>query len=302
MVRWTTARSILYGFILGVIFSTSILSKPSSSSLPLPAVDLHGFVLEGTPAAKERLRTARSGKVKIVATGGVACNDSGTPASPLLIDPLRFHPKDCAKIFLDIGSNQGTQLRKLYDDYMPTSPWAQVFTKHFGQGTRSDVCSFAFEGDRMHQRRHEELHTSWKKRNLRTQTIFHPVWASETIMTFYEIQEEEVKNWGSTLNKVVKRSNCTSEVEVLTLDLARFMRLISEDSIVVAKMDIEGAEHVVLRELLLQGQLCNKFDFLGVEVHGRGTDLMGLRMLLREGPHALRKCKCDIRGFDDEST
>jgi len=295
----------------------------SDVNMTASAIESNGFTLAGTPAAEKMLRNAQKGTVKMVS--GIVrskegkllkgnCTDSGALQPNLLaIEPLEFDPRTCKKIYLDIGSNQGIQLRKLFNGERPNTPWAQKFREYFGDDTREDVCAFAFEADRMHKSQHEKLHKEWKKRSLRVQTLFHPVWANVTVMNFYERQEPQHENWGSTLSNTGNSLPCTAEVQVLTLDLAKFMRLIREDAIVVAKMDIEGAEFVVLRELMLQGQLCDKIDFLGIEIHkdshGVGDfhrkyntvalDIVAMQALLG-GPTAFRKCKCRMEDLDDE--
>ena len=60
-----------------------------------------------------------------------------------------FNWTDCRHIYLDVGSNIGVQIRKLFEPHRyPNAKVLEVFRKYFGSDTdarRREVCAVGFE-------------------------------------------------------------------------------------------------------------------------------------------------------------
>jgi hypothetical protein len=66
----------------------------------------------------------------------------------------------CEHIFLDLGSNAGVQIRKLYEPHkysIAKSQLLQIFAANFGDNRATSVCAFSFEPNPLHFPRLREM-------------------------------------------------------------------------------------------------------------------------------------------------
>jgi len=72
----------------------------------------------------------------------------------------------CHHVYLDMGSNTGVQIRKLYEPHnFPNSSVFKIFDKYFGderQRYLDKICTVGFEPNMMHKSRLEDLQRSYK--------------------------------------------------------------------------------------------------------------------------------------------
>ena len=72
------------------------------------------------------------------------------------VGPREKNPLDgCLHVFLDLGSNRGIQIRKLYQpDLFPDAPVLKIFDRYFGpfaERNLSQVCAVGFEPNPRHE-------------------------------------------------------------------------------------------------------------------------------------------------------
>ena len=237
---------------------------------------------------------------------------------------------NCGHVYLDIGSNVGVQVRKLFEPQRyPGAPVLQLFEQLFGdvRARRANVCAFGFEALPSHAPRLRQVESCHRRQGWRTQFIFRAV---------SNVHNETVAfhgggGGGSTLAlQQASDQGRLSTTSVQTLDLyhwlgwhvfarrlpAGFGHAAGETRpVVAAKMDIEGSEFTVLPRLVLHSALCRgKIDFMYVEEHfWRGfalparykTSAMPHGMSVHAAQELLRlDPNCQVTGFlslDDES-
>jgi len=172
---------------------------------------------------------------------------------------------DCTKVYLDIGSNLGVQVRKLFEPTQyPKARIAPTFDQQFGDpdirsksSAETGICAIGFEANPAWQERLKGLEKAYQKHGWNAH-FFVPRAVSnvdnENII-FYVDDIPQYSDWGASVSKR-QASNSSAkygkkpyEVTVQTFDISKFIRstvLSSAKSKVVAKMDIEGSEYIVL--------------------------------------------------------
>ena len=189
----------------------------------------------------------------------------------------------CVRVYVDFGSNVGTQVRKIYEPHMfesyeeyacpkPCNPSEPLFRSVFGE-KRGDVCSFGFEASPRHTQRLLELEKAYLRTGRRV-TFF-----TETAVTtdgsnvsFYISAGNDMIDGGADISASLTNDGRT-RVEVRSVDLAYwFMKevvgrmlphhfpALSEpmrEPRVLMKCDIEGADMGVISRLFATGGLCH---------------------------------------------
>lgn len=174
----------------------------------------------------------------------------------------------CKCVFLDVGSNIGVHVRKLYNPgaYEP-SPYTRVFEANFDRNEcprREDVCSVTFEANFGHRFRQELLarHNQEKGRN---------AWAMHTAVgpptgwqTFASGDTTRNQGWGFGKNSPEGNG---ARSEIYAISLSEFvLRFLRKEQHVLMKMDIEGSEYLVLEDMATTGAL-GRIDMLTAEFH-----------------------------------
>jgi FkbM family methyltransferase len=81
--------------------------------------------------------------------------------------------------------------------------------------------------------------------------------------------QSDVDGWGSSIDNIgFIHPGYETKVEVESISLSNFLQQYNDDDYIVCKMDIEGSEFAVLRDLLEKGSI-KKINELYVEFHER---------------------------------
>lgn len=185
------------------------------------------------------------------------------------------HPSwlaSCDSIFLDLGTNIGVQIRKLFEPSKYSgAKILSIFDGLFGQpSTRpSRVCALGMEPNPLHQPRLQALEAAYNARGFRTRIYPFAAWTEEGTMTFQSCPRDmnEHESWGAHLGK--RRAE-----EVRTVDITEFILSLPKGSVKLMKMDIEGAEFECMGKAIPMGLMCS--DTVGAMVYeGHATTLTG---------------------------
>ena len=120
----------------------------------------------------------------------MAIRNGGSSASAKLANFLRTRSSPCQHVYLDVGSNIGVQIRKLFEPTKyPGYKVASTFNKHFGalgSSRQKNVCALGLEANPRHAPRLAEIAAAYNARGWRTHFLA-PVAASVANgkVTFY---------------------------------------------------------------------------------------------------------------------
>ncbi|CAF1347644.1 unnamed protein product [Rotaria sordida] len=208
----------------------------------------------------------------------------------------------CRYVYIDIGTNIGIQIRKLYEPHLyPNAPVLPLFEQIFGNYS-NEVCSVGFEANPLHDNYLKEFENYCLKHNWRVK-IFTSTAVSiiETNLTFYTEPGNEGNNqWGASLEANGKKSSIT----VPSIDIVSwFKRVVLNRKIpsgfasskVMMKSDIEGHDSTVIANLILNGVYCS-IDLIYGE-HLNDTFLKAISLLQQYS----NSCKTKLIYMDDES-
>jgi hypothetical protein len=199
---------------------------------------------------------------------------------------LSFDIRKCSGVYLDVGTNIGVQIRKLYDPHLfPNAEVLPIFDKYFGEDRR-EICAIGFEPNPTHtgylQRLQDNLQCRGRRVHIFTESA---ATTNASQLTFYADPSapKERHEWGASL---LNWQHTNDSFNVQGIDLAEFImadvliplhrmhqmshKVATVHVPIVMKMDIEGAEYGVVLHLLAKGVLC-KLDFGMLEWHSRFT-------------------------------
>ena len=183
----------------------------------------------------------------------------------------------CKHIYLDLGTNIGVQLRKLYQpDQFKWAKVHELFNEYFDHN-RTNVCALGVEANPGHAKRLLELQEKYQSLNypmvILTSTA---VSVEDGVLTFFYNGDSRGNDhqWGGSVSK--STISAGTSTTVISLDISRFLkeifsmwqlhRMKYNSSKVVAKIDIEGEEFNVIPHMLNEGTFC-KLDLSMVEWH-----------------------------------
>ena len=192
--------------------------------------------------------------------------------------------RNCAGgIYLDVGTNVGVQLRKLYNpEKFPRAPVLPIFRDVFGD-TRQQVCAVGFEPNSAHTSYLKTLNQWFARKNFQAFIFTETAVGNEKgQLTFYRDMKADATNheWGASLirNPATQGNGTVVTTTVGVVDLASFILhvvrplLMREKArsgarpFLMMKLDIEGAELAVIPNLMLTGALC-EVDLVFMEWH-----------------------------------
>lgn len=193
-------------------------------------------------------------------------------------------------VYLDIGSNLGVQVRKLFEQAKyPNAQIAGAFNEYFGNpdfrskpSAETGICAIGFEANPAWQKRLKGLEQTYQRHGWHVQFLV-PQAVSDVDnenITFYVDNTPGHHDWGASISRAQasgsskrdhRKQDTSYEVTVQTLDISKFIRskvLFTPKQQVVAKLDIEGAEYNVLPKMLEAGLLCKgNIDNIFIEWH-----------------------------------
>lgn len=223
----------------------------------------------------------------------------------------------CDHFYFDMGTNIGVQIRKLYEpQYFEGAPVLPIFDKYFGEDRRR-VCAVGFEPNIVHVQRLNEMERAYTNAGFPL-VIFTTSGLSHMsgILTFYH-DIDRVDNGTEFSNSMYDVRALRDAYNVTAIDAGSFYANISKvwsrppHAKVVAKLDIEGAEYVVMPSIMGHGALCF-FDLLFIEYHPHymvnTKELTFRREMIDMLPKMLNyvkvhtsSCNTEFTDLDDES-
>jgi len=187
----------------------------------------------------------------------VAVKEESGHKEPAL--PDYQHPawvKNCNKIFLDLGSHIGVNVRKFYEPKRyPGAKLVRYFDESIGSSgwrrvpaNKTGVCVLGFEPNPKHSPRLQRLEEAYVAQGWHVH--FYPLaaWSSEGNITLSDSDSSGV---------VTGKSDIDDGETVRTADLAKFIQTLPPNSVKLMVMDINGAEYETLARLMQQSILCN---------------------------------------------
>ena len=221
----------------------------------------------------------------------------------------------CHHVYIDLGTNLGVQIRKLYEPHLfPGALALANFDRYFGPGNRSDVCAFGFESNP----RHASVLTTLVERYVslgRTVDVYAAAAGCDNgFVEFVPDLEPDARDnaeWGASVKALSTVMSPASGAVVRMVGLPDWLeqhvlqrRLPRPDSsqplsrppTLLLKLDIEGADVGVLRCLLQSGALC-AFAYVSFEArHVPAAVAAELQADLLQ-----RGCVTRLQDLDDES-
>ncbi|CAF1505674.1 unnamed protein product [Adineta steineri] len=208
----------------------------------------------------------------------------------------------CRYVYIDMGTNIGIQIRKLYEPHLyPDALILQHFKNIFGNNS-NEVCSVGFEANPSHDSYLTEFEKYCLARNWRVK-IFKSTAVSYTDknLTFYVNPEDNQNNqWGASLIAHDMKVNVTVQgIDVISW----FKRTVLTRKIppgimqpkVMMKTDIEGHDSAVLANLIFSGAYCS-IDLIYGE-HFNNEFQQAISLLKKDS----NTCKTKLIFLDDES-
>jgi len=220
--------------------------------------------------------------------------DVGNHSGDHLTDAEEDNPLDgCLHVFVDLGSNRGIQIRKLYEPHaFPLAPVQPLYQRFFGKPKERnlrEICSVSFEPSSKHASGLQELAAAYATcgikvvlykagagdKNTKTKFgHFNSFFGNEigndasarlidvnaTQMMFEELHEDIVTEEVD----VMRFATFITDV-VATRKLPRSAKVIAPK--VVIKSDIEGAELKIILDMVVTGAFAH-VDNLHMEWHG----------------------------------
>lgn len=190
-----------------------------------------------------------------------------------LASPLRPLADGCARVYVDVGTNRGVQLRKLFEpELYPRAPVLSVFDRLFGRSRAADrsLCAFGFEPNPPLEGRLVALEQAYAKRGLSLRVFTRTAASTHDGEVEFHYYDDLDLNVGSSIHPRHNRSRAELgnarllSTTVRSIDLARFLKEhvharrvpFGATSTVVVKLDVEGHEYILLPHLIASGALC----------------------------------------------
>ncbi|CAF1043650.1 unnamed protein product [Rotaria sp. Silwood1] len=170
----------------------------------------------------------------------------------------------CRYVYIDLGTNIGIQIRKLYEPHLYPNAHVLPLFKQIFENHSNEVCSVGFEANPLHENYLKEFENYCLKHNWRVK-IFTSTAVSiiEKNLTFYIEPGNEANNqWGASLEANIKKPS----IIVPSIDIVSwFKKTVLNRKIppgfasskIMMKIDIEGHDPIVLANLILNGIYCS---------------------------------------------
>jgi len=219
------------------------------------------------------------------------------------VEEEKANPLDgCHHVFIDLGSNRGLQIRKLYEPHtFPLAPIQPLYEKFFGKPEErnlQEICSVSFEPNSKHASHLRTLSESYATCGIKV-LVYQAGVGHKDMKTrfapFNSLLGHEVGHDGSARliheDESVKdftETHFHDNVEVEEVEVVRFAKFITDvvakrklptsaqviTPRVVIKADIEGAELKIIPDMLVTGAF-GHVDNLHMEWHGEASYRQG---------------------------
>lgn len=175
--------------------------------------------------------------------------------------------RGCSAAYLDIGVNRGVKIEEL----LAASTVQGSFARFFPAAELSRLCVVGFEPNPSHTPSLRALEARHRAAGRRVTILPAAISDRDGQATFWSDQDYRAGEWGSSLLRWQREMTPRHASTVRTVGLDWLLRAHVEaaaPAVVVAKIDIEGAEYDALTDAAL-GTLCRSVDVLLLEMHKR---------------------------------
>jgi len=200
------------------------------------------------------------------------------------------HPEwlsDCKRVFVDLGCNNGVNIRKLYEPKkFPDAKLLSAFDESMGsagwrraKGKQNGLCAIGLEPNPEHFDRLQKLQAAYEQHGWHVHFYPFAAWNVEGMMSFNKTtqrpSEIDTKTAAGAhlmmrLDQEANPQDSPSQ-EVRTVNAAEFLNSLPGGSVKLVVMDIEGAEYETLAQMMQENVLCaNTVEKLLLETHGWG--------------------------------
>lgn len=212
-----------------------------------------------------------------------------TPAQPTDLEaaPVKAyeHPAwlgSCKQIFIDLGSNIGVNVRKLFEsENYPGAKLLPELEKAFGASDsrrtpESGLCALGFEPNPKHHDRLAKIEEAYTKLGFKVHFYPYAAWRSDGFMALNTTGKREPSSTdmsfqGAHLSMRSVQWPGSRELMVRTVDMADFIKTLPAGSVKLMLMDIEGSEYETLAQLMQKKVMCQgTVDTALVDAHGWG--------------------------------
>lgn len=197
--------------------------------------------------------------------------------------------KYCKYIYLDLGSNRGIQVRKVYEPHLYPNAFAvKLFDRYFGL-KRDQVCSYGFEPNPIHRKELQALEKAYVNHFWRVKFYHVAVSNASGTLAFKRDVSlgTQMAEWGARVisspdEPLPKHLFVDSDpiIRVEALDFAEwFVKEIdlSLNPVIVAKSDMEFHDNVVWSHMIKKGLICHIQAIYGEHTEGLEDALKYLR-------------------------
>ena len=189
---------------------------------------------------------------------------------------------ECDDVYLDLGSNIGVMVRKLFEpERYPKSKAKELYDTTFNHmkrtGSKSGLCALGFEPNSKHQKRLREIETNYSRKGWRVHFFPFAISDRDETISFYTEDNSIDKDGGAGLYR--RHEKMQTKHIVQSIRLSTFIATILKGKqIKLAKMDLEGSEYKVLVDLLEHGLLCqNYIHTIFIEFHDKFIHNLGIK-------------------------
>lgn len=233
--------------LIAALCAIDVLSSQSVLAGELGASPSH----QATPALRSAVRADRARKAKV--------------HEPVLGDFA--HPawlQSCKSIFLDLGSNNGVNIRKMYEPEKyggaKLLPYLEeVFGRpeaRRGPALKTGLCALGLEPNPQRHGRLQMVQQAYMNQGWNVHFYPFAAWIKDGFMPLNMTGKKKP----ATQLKVGEGSHLSARsagpMQTRTIDIAAFIKSLPAQSVKLMIMDIEGAEYQSLAQLIQKNVLC----------------------------------------------
>lgn len=218
---------------------------------------------------------------------------------------IEYFLGNCSEIFIDMGSNRGASVRKLYDvEFCRSAPLQTVFQKTFHN--RRSVCTLAFEPNAVHHEILTKIKGHFTQKGHHVHVVHAGVSNETKNQQFFTNPEHEVQDGASIFLQSRFKNPASNKARIQLVSFSEVLRTVFSvsRSKVLIKMDIEGAEFDVLETAFFHDAICFLPADIYVEFHPRifprSEKVAGMDTFFKSIEKSVRNCRMNIFLLDDE--